>query len=247
VLREGWDGAPLRVLTKNSPCRVSEPFISVIGHVTGEELHRLLSHTDMFNGFANRFLWLLARRSKSLPDGHRLKLDPSAIDALRSAVEFARNVTLVERDERATGLWRSNYDALTQERFGPFGVVTSRASAHALRLSLLYAVLDSSAQVRVEHLRAALELWRYCEASARIVFGRSTGDRTTDRIREALREAGLKGLTRKSIQGLLGNHADVESIDRAKRMLVARGDIRVDMLPTRGRPAEQWVWIGGAT
>src|SRR5262249_45494302 len=56
VLRQGWDGADLRTLTKNSPARATGAHISLVGHVTAEELRRYLTATESANGFGNRHL-----------------------------------------------------------------------------------------------------------------------------------------------------------------------------------------------
>jgi hypothetical protein len=50
-----------------------------------------------------------------------------------------------------------------------------------MRLAMLYALLDGSSTVEEEHLRAALAVWDYCEASARHLFGKgcnNTGTQT---------------------------------------------------------------------
>src|SRR5271155_2506998 len=69
ILREAWDGNRLRVLTRKEPLDVDNVNLSVIAHVTPEELLNNLTATDRANGFANRFLILLVRRSKLLPEG----------------------------------------------------------------------------------------------------------------------------------------------------------------------------------
>jgi hypothetical protein len=69
VVRQAWDGGKLQTLTKNSPTKATDPHVSLIGHMTTEELRRYLSKTEAANGFANRFLFILVRRSKVLPFG----------------------------------------------------------------------------------------------------------------------------------------------------------------------------------
>ena len=71
-------------------------------------------------------------------------------------------------------MWASEYTALTQSRPGAFGSATSRAPAQTLRLSLIFALLDGSEVIEEWHLRAAPAVWRYCEASARRIFGDAT-------------------------------------------------------------------------
>ena len=67
-LRQAWDGTDLGTLTK-APITATRPHISMIGHITAEELRIALTHTDTLSGFANRFLWVASTRSKSLPSG----------------------------------------------------------------------------------------------------------------------------------------------------------------------------------
>lgn len=72
VIRQAWDEGTLQTLTKNSPTRATDAHVSIVGHVTKAELLRHLTETEAANGFANRFLWLLVKRSKELPFGGAL-------------------------------------------------------------------------------------------------------------------------------------------------------------------------------
>jgi hypothetical protein len=73
VLRDAWDGADvLQNTTKNSPARATEAHISLISHVTKEDLGMFLSSEDIANGFANRFLWIATTRSKIIPRPRRI-------------------------------------------------------------------------------------------------------------------------------------------------------------------------------
>ena len=42
--------------------------------------------------------------------------------------------------------------------------------------SVIYALLDQSLEIRWPHLKAALAVWRYCEQSARWLFGDQMAD-----------------------------------------------------------------------
>jgi hypothetical protein len=44
VIRNAWDGLPLQTLTKSSPLRASGAHISIIGHITKDELKARLTH-----------------------------------------------------------------------------------------------------------------------------------------------------------------------------------------------------------
>ena len=40
--------------------RATQPFISIVGHITIDELRQILDHTSMTNGYANRYLFTCA-------------------------------------------------------------------------------------------------------------------------------------------------------------------------------------------
>lgn len=69
VIRQAWDDGNLSPLTRNNPIKATGAHVSTIGHITWPELLARLDDTSKANGFANRFLWPLVRRSKELPDG----------------------------------------------------------------------------------------------------------------------------------------------------------------------------------
>ena len=189
VLRDAWDNGGLSSLTKNSPARATGAHISVLAHVTRQELRRYLTETESANGFGNRFLWVCVKRSKCLPEGGRVDADSlsPALEHLRAAVEFARRAGEMHRDEEARSIWGKVYPDLSDGKPGLLGSVTSRAEAQVLRLSIIYALLDCSVAIRGEHLEAALAVWDYCLASARYIFGDSLGIPEADEILRELR------------------------------------------------------------
>jgi hypothetical protein len=90
ILRDAWDRGDLQTLTKESPLRATAAHISLITHITEEELRRALSDTNRSNGFANRFLWVCVRRSKALPRGGAAltgELRNKLVSRLREAVQ----------------------------------------------------------------------------------------------------------------------------------------------------------------
>ena len=102
-------GAPgisgkLSTLVKNNPARATGAHISVIGHITREELRRLLTETESANGFGNRFLWLLVKRSKTLPEGGLIPGIADIVTGLHKALEFARATDEITRTDAARKL-----------------------------------------------------------------------------------------------------------------------------------------------
>ena len=175
VLREAWDGpAVLRSLTKNDNTRASLPHISIVGHITREELRRDLEEKSFTNGLANRFLWICVRRSKLLPEGSEeyLAVINELAERLSSVMEWAKDESHhINFSDDARSKWQNVYPILSREKPGVLGFVTARAEAQVRRLAVLYAVLDCSETIELPHLHAALALFEYCEKSAAYIFG----------------------------------------------------------------------------
>lgn len=243
-VREAWDTGTLRVLTKQSPEQATGAHISLVGHITADELRRYLGRTEIANGFANRFLWPFVSRSKVLPDGGKLdEVDfSSLLAALAAAVRWARELGEHElrRDEEARTRWHEVYEDLSAGQAGLLGAVISRAEAQVMRLALVYALLDRSEAIRLAHLEAGLEVWRYAEDSARFIFGDALGDPVADTILQAVR-ARPDGLTRTDISRLFTGHKEAAAIGRALTTLLGRGLVVLQREPSGGRPAERYV------
>lgn len=239
TLRSAWDSGVLRTLAKNSPATATDAHVSIVGHITSEELRRALAEVDGFNGFANRFLWVAVRRSKLLPEGGR-DLDLTLLaQRLALAAERARSVERMRRDQGAAALWGQAYAELADDNAGGLlAAVTSRAEAQVLRLSMIYALLDGEITIRVQHLRAALALWRYCRSSARLIFGDAGSDPVEEQVLAAIRQA--PGLGRRELHRALGNHIKAEVLVPILARLRDGGRVRVERIETATKPAERW-------
>jgi len=242
VLRSAWETGKLTTLVKNNPACATDAHVSIVGHITRAELRRLLTETDMANGFGNRFLWVAVKRSKCLPEGGQLPLLADLQTRLQRAIEFGKSVVdKITRSDAARELWASVYPELSEGKPGLLGAVISRAEAQVLRLSCIYALLDCSNVVEVPHLQAALALWRYCEDSARWIFEVGTGDEHADRILAALKVAGQTGLSRSEITAdVFNRHATKFDIDQALQLLRSMKLTTVIYETTQGRPTERW-------
>jgi transposase len=241
-MRRAWDGVKLATMTKNSPLSATDHHISIIGHITEVELKARLTRTDGANGFANRFLFALVRRSKELPFGGQLT--EGAImrlgERLKGAIEKAKNVGQVGMTETAQEKWAAVYSALSAGKPGLLGAVTARAEAQTVRLALIYALLDGAEYIDLPHLMAALGVWEYAEASAAHIFGDALGDPVADEIIVALRKAGSLGMTRTVIRDLFGRNKSSDRIGAALVLLQRIGSARVQSTTTGGRPSETW-------
>lgn len=241
VVRQAWDTGNLSTLTRNNPLHSTGAHVSIIGHTTKDELIRCLSATEQCNGFGNRFLWLLAKRSKALPHGAALppEILNSLTEQMERAVSFSRNAGRIVRDTSANEMWETIYYLLSEGRPGLAGGLLNRAEAQVLRLSLIYALMDCSSVIRVEHLQAATAVWDYCEASVHYIFGTKTGDQYADRITQALLESENGYLTDDDIGRLFGGHRTREK-DLALDLLLRVGKVTKESRQTKGRPVTVW-------
>jgi hypothetical protein len=242
TIRQSWDDSNLRILTKNNPARSTGCHISIIGHITKDELRRYLDRTEMGNGFANRFLWVCVRRSKSLPEGSCFGEDgfKSIEGKLMGAIEFGQSIGEIKKDDKAKKLWAEVYPDLSRGKPGLIGAVISRAEAQVMRLACLYAVLNKSNTITTDHLLAALALWDYCEASVRYIWGDATGDPVADRILGAIRNVD-GGLSRTEIRDLFSRNEPSRRIELALSSMEALNLIQKRREDTGGRPVERWV------
>lgn len=243
MLRQAWDTGDLNVMRRNCPDKARGAHISIIGHITDAELKRCLQHTDAVNGYANRFLWVHARRSKKLPEGgyfHETDVAPF-VRRLREAAGFARTVGEMKRDVGATALWREIYNDLDDEEAeGQVAAILSRAEAQIMRLACIYALLDRSAVVSRVHLEAAKAVWDYCDASARFIFGGNVVSQKAQKLLNWLHEFGEAGLDKTQMYAKFGKHIKRDELDALLKELNDAELGYPEILPTGGRNEEHW-------
>jgi hypothetical protein len=200
----------------------------------------------MGNGFANRFLFALIRRSKELPFGGG-DLTDSQIkhlgERLKSVIDKAKPIERVGMTDAVRSKWAAVYPDLSAAKPGLVGAVIARAEAQTVRLALIYALLDGVDKIDLPHLEAALAVWEYCEKSAVHIFGNAIADPVADEILRAL-QAASDGMTRTAINNLLSRHQSSNGIGAALQLLATKGRARPEMRQTAGRPSEIWFATG---
>lgn len=247
MLRDAWDTGNLETLVKNNPTRATNAHINIVAHITIEELREYLHPTEVSSGFANRYLWFAARRSRYLPRGGDTPADVlqsyiEALDRTREWIESLQGKVQIDWDDTAGATWDAGYEELSTGVLGLYGQATQRAEAQVLRLAVLYAALDCSRQIRLAHLHAGLAVWRYCNDSARWVFGDRTGNPTADTIIAALRANGE--MTRTQISStIFQRNVKADRIGAALQLLLKHklaACTRSGGGPFQGPPTELW-------
>lgn len=243
TLRNLWDRGSVGTLTKNSPARTTGAHVSILGHITSAELRRELTTTDAANGFANRFLFVCAKRSKALPFGGNLDMGDLERLGRRTgdALQRARGCGAMAMTAGGARAWAAAYrGSLAMAHPGLLGSVTSRSEAQALRLAVVYALLDGARSIGPEHVAAALAVWEYSVRSAACVFSRATGDTDADKALETI-TATEGGLTRNELRDEFGRNWSAGRLDGALDWLLNCELIYELEEQTGGRPATRYL------
>jgi hypothetical protein len=227
----------------------------VIGAITSDELRKLLTKTSISNGLANRFLPVWTERAQSLPDDS--EPPQHALDRvtgiIRSRLNDARKIQRIGWHADGHALWRQLYDELTPsaEHSSTTDALMARGAPYVRRIAMILALMDGVHEVSAAHLKAAVSLWRYAEATWRYVYT-DTAPRSAlaGKIFHGLRNAGADGLTKTEIRRdvVKSNAVEVERIDAALNELTSLGlAVRTQDDTPHGRRAERWILAGFAS
>lgn len=240
--RQSWDGGILQSAARRSNAlRASDPHIVLLGHVTPGEFRARLTDGEVDGGTVNRLLIVLSRRSKELPDGGNLPTDvrDRCAEQIRESLKAAKTRTVpMGRTDKATQLWRQIYPRLVAPKpDGWFASATARAHAQVLRLSVAYAILDRSPGIDLDHLKAALAMWDYAEASAKVIFAELGYEARCDDAEKVLKFIGERGsVTRNDLcDQLFQKHKKSHDVDAILRPLIDAGQIAQAIAQTPGR------------
>lgn len=237
VVREAWDGKRLCTMTKNTPMSATEAHVSIVGNITPRELRTCLKGSvEVANGFGNRFLWVYSERRKSLPVATAPEGDAIAelTARLESLTRWASEQGRLKWSAEAEGAWIGIYDRLTEGPGGALEEISARGTTQVIRLGCIYALLDRKTEVGVEHLTAALAVWRYTLESAAAIFEvDGTGNHVADRVLEKLR-ATPEGLNTTGLHRALGNNIAAPQLKEALDLLCARGHVSLTKKSAKG-------------
>jgi hypothetical protein len=187
MLRDAWDSVDIQNHTKAASLRATNPHVSLISHITPEELREKLTENDAANGFLNRILLARAARTKDLSEGGKPLYWDDEVRTLQGTVEFARGLGEMKRTQEAREYWATIYGPMKNNiPPGKWGNAVSRGCPQVVRLSMIYALLDLSQQVKIEHLQAAKAVWDYCFHSARWALEECRYSKDAQKILEAL-------------------------------------------------------------
>lgn len=244
IVRCAWDGHTLAPMTKSNRLIATKPHVCITGHITFKELRELVSSTSIHNGFVNRFIWVVARRSKvmsrpqRMPDSDLQEL----AEGLGQAVIKARKIECVAMSEAAAARWDEVYSSLGEDGDDVLDAITSRAEANVLRLALTYCLLDGENVISLAHLEAALALWAYAKASAAVIFSNGQqSDPTAAKILDALKKHGPFTQTDISVK-VFNRHVTANQLRAALEQLQAHSLVvgKKQLSRNGGRTSTVW-------
>jgi hypothetical protein len=237
AIRTFWDGGEYSPLTKTNPMQVRGAHICLLSHITKTELDLSLSNVNMANGFGNRFLWICARRSKNVPLPRPMPLAEVADMQRRlwTLVAQAQQTGEVYLTHEAMQEWNAVYRELSAETPGLTGAVVNRAEAQTMRLALVYALLDGKRAIDTSHIKSALALWRYANASAAALFCDRGADSTEQKILSILKAGPC---TRTMLNKALSGHVTSAKIRSALSSMQAANKVGIRLEKTGGRSSQ---------
>jgi len=179
TIRTVWDGKNISPLVKNAKWCASDPHIVISAHITSSELIDRMTDVDAQSGFMNRFIILhivrpkLVALPKRTPDQDVKRV---AIE-IAEAVEFSKgkgdgnNSLEVTLSPEAIKYWCGQYKELTKEHNGLSGSLLVRTEIYCRMLAMIFALMDQSAVVEPQHIKAALAWINYWKDSVSYIFG----------------------------------------------------------------------------
>ncbi len=240
ILRQAWDGERLSTMNRKRIV-ASSNHIAIIGHISPREFRAKIKDADMAGGTWNRYLPFYVERRRRIPLPKGLDEEtqlPTLAKQLGEAVTSARGVGSVQLNLEASKLWADElYEEFTEfDEDTAAADFVQRAAPYCRRIAALHTVLDGRALTTAEDLRAAAHLVRYSIASARYVLDPAPRDLKLDKLRRAVDEAGMAGLSLTDARNVFAGHITRDEMDNLIAMLTGDGSYIQEEIRTGGRP-----------
>lgn len=239
IMRQLWDGDRAQVMARKDPLKIEGAHLCIDAHVTPADLEELWRAGDSRNGYGNRFLMVESLRTRVMsmptqPPGHLLN---PIVRSLSTAVQDVSDYGSVQLtlSAAAARLWDLSYQGLANLSEGEddCSALCGRARPMALRLAMIYALLDRHTTIEAAHLKAAIALVYYSAATTAKYFGKALS-KDEERLRAALTKcnspASLTEITR-----ALGNNHKAHNIRNTILSLSRKRIVDVDEVDGRRR------------
>ncbi|MBA7688442.1 hypothetical protein ES703_96922 [subsurface metagenome] len=191
----------LKTRQKTVSCR--EPFLSISVGTTLAWLQKALTEKDIYGGFVNRFIFVYGKPKAPLP--FPPKVNPQAYTALLAKINEVRLWVQSLHESEAGGelavpdTTKAMFADYYTEYHGRCAVDTlpatliPRVQTFVWKLAVLYAAMDSSAEILPQHLEPAILAGNYFEQSILqifYIFGASHGKEVENKLLTYLQSKG---------------------------------------------------------
>lgn len=250
ILREAFDGTnAIEIVRRDGGKggdRCENHQIGVCGNITPDEL-ALIPAIERRNGFANRCLYFYSSNDRIIPSPERISFTVG--EGLELSNALGRVLSSQAAGEMfmttdANDLWNSRL-AYDLEVLPPsVQDFLTRQRGHCLRVAMVYALLDGTSHIDIEHLYAAEEILRYARDTVIMQFG--TDDPLGDDARHVfafIKDSGDTGVTGSELYKYTKNSKyrwDRDRSDAALTELANKHRITSVSEPTRGRPVTRY-------
>lgn len=212
----------LEVRTRKNPISVAKPTLSMVAATTWDWLEGIKS-PDLLGGLGNRTMWVAGEPGSAIPEPpqpNRERWD-ELVRQLRSCIKrwVGRQSTQFSFAPDAAVLWRTIYDQIYGHRGDDPLIATlcERLQNHCLKVALIYAALDGSTVIGLQHLRAAHAFTQFLYDCLWYVFrgfGMSPIGKLEAKIVEVVKNAGLNGIRQPHLKHRF-QRVDMHTFNRA--------------------------------
>jgi hypothetical protein len=176
-----------------------EPFLSIMAGTTQDWLQKALTERDVYGGFANRWLYFYGLPKNPMPNPPKVDNEKrnELIQGLNQVRAWAEDVPggEITISNEAEALFADYYQGYYWhcQQAGLIPTLVVRIQDFIWKIALLYAADSMSGLISEEHLKAAIAVGNYLEASVGEVFasfGESRGKGQEARLLETLKTEG---------------------------------------------------------
>jgi hypothetical protein len=221
---------------KKKSTKVTRPFVSLITASPIEWLVSAIAQEDVMGGFLNRFLLVSGESKEPIPFA-QLPDEAEWKDFIRELRDIIVGYAERQKSEMS---WSDEAKALFEEFYiswhprqrslpGETAALTNRIPDHVVKIAMLLSGLAGETQITAESTAIAIEIGRYLEEMAYVLFG-DIGMTKQGRVERMIinrleNSGGAIGF--RDLRLAIGGKVDTESFNRAITSLEKAGVIKI--------------------
>lgn len=235
VLMEAFDTPDsLSNLAKLNPVEAKEPYLSILAATQPLILEQLMSEGDIHSGFINR--WIIIPGKSEAPIYWPPEMDREWLSVLfqniTAMIGIQKEPRAIVGSDDAKAYWKEWYEPhWYQERSEEEKSMAVRHPAMAIKIALIYAVLNGDSVIERRHLEVGTAIVEWMFEQVRTLlpsWGASPLAKLEHRILTVIKERGP--MKRREISGLVTNPRrwNTQDIKRTVDALIDNGVLAVD-------------------